>query len=510
MKNSIKRLSLAFLMGFSALMASCGDEVAESSSSVTESNQQSSTSQGELDHDANFHQYINDSAVKLGLDYKGHTFLADGIEQVSLLHKIDGDTAHFTPKSDSNTTIKSRFYGIDTPESTGAIQPWGKAASNFTGGMLEEANKNGTIVVASAQYQYGEPEFDSTGSRYLSIIWISLDTKDAPFDDLICLNLYIVQEGYSYVKNLSAMTTYVDTFTAAETQAKNYKLHLFSSDPDPLYNYGDYEDVSLLELKKELLLSMADSSHENKYDNAKVRVVGTVAGFVDHTIYLTDWNYYTDEDGNYVDNNGNSVNDPVVNPGVTGEYCGINIYTGMSAIPSKYTAKGAYIQVCGTASDSENFGFQISGATFPVVSYSENDAKVILSPAANTDEHALHTFEYTASELTAIANSYSSSSVNSESLYCSVSVTDAVEITRYYDATSGGEMTLYSSENWRIFIPFTYTFTDSEGKAQWSSGANFVGKKIKVTGVLTFSTNSKGNTYWQLCPSTSSDIVIVE
>ena len=44
---------------------------------------------------------------------------------------------------------KIRFYGIDTPESTGNVEPYGKQASNFTKAKLEEADANGTIVISS-------------------------------------------------------------------------------------------------------------------------------------------------------------------------------------------------------------------------------------------------------------------------------------------------------------------------------------------------------------------------
>lgn len=484
--NSFKKGALTALLGLSAFMASCGD------SGMTCSEQADPSI---LDHGSSFHQYINDDAVRLTRDYIGKSFTTDGIAQVKLKSKIDGDTAHFTAVNDSSTTLKARFYGIDTPESTGSIQPWGKPASNFTGSMLQKANDNGTIVLSANQYVDGVPSYDSTGSRYISVIWINLDTPNADYSDLFCLNLYIVQEGYSYVKSLSEMPTYVDTFQKAEAQAKSFKLHLFSDCDDPLYNYGSYEDVSLLALKNEVVATLKDPNHENAYSNAKVRVQGTVAGFSNHTLYLTDWCYY---DG--------YTKDDKVEPGVTGEYAGINIYTGMSTIPSKFTTKNAYIQVSGTAAVSENFGFQISGCTFPKVSYDENDAKVILTASNNVDEHKLHTFEYTSSELNAIVDNISDTEkMNTESLYCSVKVTTPVEIVGGY--TSDDEMTLYAKDqNWRIYMPFQYKTSDG---STWREHAYFVGHTVNVTGVFNFHTTQSGNTYWQLCLSNSDDLTIV-
>ena len=104
---------------------------------------------------AAFHDYVKDGSVKLGLEYAGKNFYTDGVEQVSLLTPIDGDTAHFT--TSNGPTLKARFFGIDTPESTGKVQEWGVPASNFTKDKLKAADKNGTIVVSSPQSTYGAP-----------------------------------------------------------------------------------------------------------------------------------------------------------------------------------------------------------------------------------------------------------------------------------------------------------------------------------------------------------------
>ena len=146
-------------------------------------------------------EYIDDQSVRLNLDYKGKDFYKDGVAEVTLKTCIDGDTAHFSPLAGSSNmdTIKSRFFGIDTPESTGKVEPYGKAASNFTKEKLKTASEKGTIVVSSAQDYYGKPNPDSTGERYVTLIWVCLDKKNADVEDLRLLNLWLVQEGYSYV-----------------------------------------------------------------------------------------------------------------------------------------------------------------------------------------------------------------------------------------------------------------------------------------------------------------------
>lgn len=501
--KSIKKLTSLLLLGLtfsSLLLTSCGakndassssstsssassSSSAEASSSSSSESSSSSSSQGSSSSSlAPFVDYATNGSVKLQLDYTGKTFLTDGVEKVTLKTCIDGDTAHFTNAAGS--TIKARFFGIDTPESTGKVQPYGKQASNYTKEKLKKAEANGTIVLSSPQEEYAAPEPDSTGTRYVSLVWINETKKNAGLDELYLLNLEIVQDGLSWVKNVLLMPEYSDTFYAAETQAENYKLKLHSGEPDPLTNYGAYEDTSLLDIKKEIIANMADSSHANTYDGANVRVQGTVAGFANHVLYLQ--NYYTQDEGAAT---------------AAGEYAGINIFVGMSAIPSKYTKKNTYIQVCGVASDSENFGFQISGASFPPVAYDENDAQVIIKADDNTDEHALHTFDYTSSAL-------SSDITNKDysALMSAVALTNALTVTRTY-TSEDGEITLYfGSLNFSAYLAISYLGDPTRPSYVWT-GDDFVGKSFKIAGVFTFHKTASGKYQFQINPSESTDIV---
>ena len=169
------------------------EQPSESSSAISSEQSSESSSMGWID-------YASDGSVKLNLDYVGHSFWTDGIEQVTLHSTIDGDTAHFTTSTKSEkgeTLLKARFYGIDTPESTGKVQPWGKPAARSASEILERANKKGTIVVSSPTSVYEAPSADSTGSRYVSLVWINESVKNAPFDQLKLLNLMIVENSYS-------------------------------------------------------------------------------------------------------------------------------------------------------------------------------------------------------------------------------------------------------------------------------------------------------------------------
>ena len=429
--------------------------------------------------------YASGDVVRLKMDYKGHDFYKDGVGQVTLKSPIDGDTAHFYPvvTTTSSTAIKSRFWGIDTPESTGKIEEYGAEASDFTKAKLKEADANGTIVVSAPILEYGEPATDSTGSRYLSIIWISLDKKDCPFNELKCLNLMVVQEGLSYAKNVGDLPDYADVFIAAENQARAFKLNMFSGLPAPKFNYGDYQTASLLDIKHDIEKALeGEELDEDSLVGAKVRIVGTIAGISDGTMFLQ--NFYTVEQGG----NGN-----VTNPysKEAGEYAGINLYCGMTALPSRF-CQGAYIEVCGTVVNSEIFGYQLTGASFKKMESGEreNDAHVILSPEQNIEEYQLYTFSYSVSTLNSHINSQDKD-IKFENMYCSTRLNEAVECTRFYKSDAGDMTLTFGNNKFQAYITTAlYKGNPHDKTENWNTEEQFVGKSFYISGVYSAFTNT--------------------
>lgn len=429
--------------------------------------------------------------AKLLLEYKDKTFVNDGIEEVELKTCIDGDTAHFV--DGSGETIKCRFYGIDTPESTGKIEPYGKAASNYTKEKLENASENGTIVISIPQDEYQAPSFDSTGTRYLALIWINETQKESSIEDLKLLNLLLVQNGYSEVKNANEMPRLEPIFRSAWEQAKTEKLNLFSDEEDPLFNYGEYEDTSLLDIKIEIEKTIEKvnngESYTNAYDGKKVRIVGTVTGYANNILYIQ--NFYSKENGARKEE---------------GEYAGINVYTGMASIPSKYSKVNTYLQLCGTCIDSENFGFQISGANFKIVPQDDNDAKVLIKAEDNTDEFKLHAFDV---EFKDIGLS------NLEALYSPVQFSKNVIVTGGYESDS--KLGLYFKDeegntyDFIIYMAFLYKPYDNKPGTQWRSVENFVNKKFTLSGILSIHKSASSGKYGlQIALRDKSDFALIE
>ena len=452
--------------------------------------------------DANWIDYAGNGSVKLELDYVGKDFYVDGVGQFSLRTAIDGDTAHFTPKVDSTNsgTMKARFYGIDTPESTGKVQEWGKPASKYTKKMLEEADENGTIVVSSAQDSYGPPEPDSTGSRYVSLVWINLTKKNAPKEELQLLNLMIVQEGLSWVKNVQAMPQYMDTFYAAQRQAEEYKLNMHSGKDDPDFNYGDYEDASLLDIKYELQKTLDDPNHVNAFDGAKIRFQGTVCGFINHILYLQDYVLYDNDD-----------------PSKGGEYCGINVFVGMSDVSSKYTKINTYLQICGLAQYTENYGFQVTDTQgrFPVGSAtSENDAVIMYTPAQNEEtEHNLAVREYTLADLNKVAKA--TDPYNLETLNCRTRLVDdngdplKLKVNRVFVSDSSSkEVTLYfEGADFNCYIPFNYKGDPNRTNYRWILESDFLNQYFTLVGTYVIHKTTSGKITFQIIPNGTPDLV---
>ena len=199
---------------------------------------------------------------QLKKDFAGKDFFEDGIEEVVSPSPTDGDTASFTTVSNKPVTV--RFYAIDTPESTGGVEKWGKAASNFTKGILLKAT---SIVLEASQTP---AVVDSYGSRYLAYVWYKLIDDD----EYKNLNLQIVENGYSTNKSKST-DSYSSYFKEAENFAKKNLLHIWNDNlEDPDFS-TEATEVTLKELT-ENITQYYDAEKEN---GLKVRFVAYVKSY---------------------------------------------------------------------------------------------------------------------------------------------------------------------------------------------------------------------------------------
>jgi len=183
---------------------------------------------------------------------------------------VDGDTVHFyySTKEVADGVLKARFLGVNTPESTGKIEEWGKAASDYTKGQLSQAE---SIIVESEDDKINA---DSTGGRYLLWIWYRKSTSE----DYRCLNVELLQNGLA-IASSSANNKYGTYCMNAIAQAEAEELKVYSNEPDPDFYYGDANVLSLLDLR----------THVADYVNKKVAFTGNIIYDADNGVYVEEY-----------------------------------------------------------------------------------------------------------------------------------------------------------------------------------------------------------------------------
>lgn len=239
---------------------------------------------------------------------------------------VDGDTTHFYADlgdGQGETVVKARYIAINTPESTGKIEEWGKAASNYTRSVLEQENIS--IIIESDSDSW---ETDSTGSRYLLWIWYKTDDMA----DYRNLNIEILQQGLA-IASSSANNRYGSICVNAINQAKAEKLNIYSGEKDPDFFYGDAIELDLKELR----------TNVEAYNGQKVAFNGIVVMNSNNTAYVE----YYDSESNM--------------------YYGMTVYYGYSlnAKGVEIMSVGNEVRVVGTVSYYETGGtWQVSGLTY--------------------------------------------------------------------------------------------------------------------------------------------------
>jgi endonuclease YncB( thermonuclease family) len=235
-------------------------------------------------------------------DYSGKDFLTDGIGLATLRSSTDGDTARFNVGS---TNVPVRFLGINTPESTGKIQPWGKAASEFTKEKLTTAT---SIILINDRNLFGVT--DSSGGRYLGFVWYQ-PALNARYR---LLNLELVEQAYT--ENLlfdqSTVCDYFDAFSRAGAHASATGARIYGED-DPTFDYTDQvydisirfaraaygETVQLQDREGNLVFDEnEDPVMITLYDSTKIRVRAMFLGSIGNNMVIRDV-YNPDEDGYY-------------------------------------------------------------------------------------------------------------------------------------------------------------------------------------------------------------------
>lgn len=219
---------------------------------------------------------VTDS-ITLNESYEGKDFFDDGIGKATVVAFTDGDTAIF--KTEAGRKVTVRFLGIDTPESTYKVEPWGFAASTYTKNALKNAN----TIVLQAETLDESKRVDSSGNRYLAWVWV----------DGRLLNLEIAEVGLAAAK--AEGTRYASEFIRAIQPIMLAKERIYGTKNDPNYDYTSFrQEYSIKQLRAEY--GTPESIGVQKDAGKKIKITGTVTKvFGSSSAYIQQY----DEDGNY-------------------------------------------------------------------------------------------------------------------------------------------------------------------------------------------------------------------
>ncbi len=263
---------------------------------------------------------FTDSSASIRLDMTSDTLK----QEVTVKTFVDGDTTHFLVPLEVHPSgvLKARYLAINTPESTGKIEEYGKAASRYTREKLEAAE---SIIIESDNGQWN---LDSTGDRHLVWVWY----KTADMDDYRNLNIELLEQGLA-IANSAAQNRYGNACMQAIARGKLNGLNIHSGLKDPDFYYGEAVELTLKELRCNL----------DTYNGIKVAFSGVITMNDNNSVYI-------------------ETHDPE-----TDRYYGISVYYGfgLSGAGLDILSVGNEARIVGTVQYYEADGtWQVSGLTY--------------------------------------------------------------------------------------------------------------------------------------------------
>ena len=392
-------------------------------------------------------------------------------QEVTMKMHIDGDTTHFyVPYTiDANGYIKARYLAVNTPESTGKIEEWGKAASRFTESKLTDAYK---IYVESDGESWN---FDGNG-RYLVWVWYQ-PTADSEFR---CLNIELLEAGLA-VGSKASGTRYGDVAVKAIAQATTEKLYIFSNDTDPDFPYGKAQSVTLKELR----------TNTAEYSGLKVSVEGTVVYNSNYTVYIEAYDAESDL------------------------YYGMQVFYGYDSTLHSVLAQGNKVRVVGVVSDFHGT-WQISGLNYNPMKPNDPANTAVIEEKVGVSFNEI-TIDKFYSDVTVNLGENEDGEIEEKTYkFTQISVSTAVamknlEVIDVYTTKNGdnaGAMTLTcKAENGKTIDVRTEVLKDENGRIVTEE--YFMYKTIDVKGLIDyFDLNDTGNGTYQIKVYTLGDVTV--
>ncbi len=404
------------------------------------------------------------------VDYAGKVTLdtsssATRKKEVTVKTYVDGDTTHFDasklddmPEATQKLGyVKARYAAVNTPESTGTIEKWGKDASNFT----KEKLKTAQSIVLETDGKDWEP--DSTGERFLVWVWY----KPAGEEQYRNLNIELLQWGLALPSKTDDVRYSADCLGAI-TQARAEKLYLYSNKKDPDFYVGQAIPLTLKELRTNI----------EEYVDKRVAFEANIVAY-------NNWNIYVEE---YDEE--------------TAMYYGISAFYGYDGSYHKPLTPGNRVRIVGNVSYYETGGtYQISDLKYDRRDLDNPDNFKVLETGGHEGAFTEVTFKKFSStvsiekevvdpdteEVTTVKETFYYANL---AMGSSVSMKDLTVVSTY--TTSKGEsegaisLTCKDSSGNEITIR-TSVLKDAQGNLVTAD--TFEGKKIDVKGVVGYYKN---------------------
>lgn len=387
-----------------------------------------------------------DYAAQATLDMNGANYTAE----VTVKQLIDGDTTHFyiNDSTFSGDILKARYLAVNTPESTGQIEEWGKTASTYTKEALSDAT---SIVIESEDSNWNA---DSTGERYLVWVWYQTEENG----EYRNLNLELLQEGLA-IASATSSTKYGDLGIKAIDQAKTFKKHIYSGEQDPNFYYGDCIELTLKELR----------ANPEKYQNKTVAFTGVITKNKGQQVYVEAYDEETDM------------------------YHGIAVYYGFSV---KYglaeiLKPGNKVRIVGSMQYYEaGDSYQIADLDYDMMNPTD-PSKVMLIESGQSPAFVLTTAEKFAKGKVSVTIIENDEETIKEYDYAKLAIGSSISmknltVKSVYTTNNGGDndgaMSITCKSGNTQIVVRTAVLTDANGKT--ITADRFEGKTIDVKGIV--------------------------
>ena len=388
-------------------------------------------------------------------------------QEVTVKMFIDGDTTHFNDpqhKISANGVIKARYLAVNTPESTGAVEEYGKAASNFTRDTLSKA-----VSIMLESNEAGKWGTDSNGRQ---LVWVWYKTSaDA---DYRCLNIELLQNGLAAGSSASD-SSYGKAAVAAIAQATREKLNMFSGEKDPLFYYGDVIPVDVKELRL----------NPTKYEGKKVAVTGLITKGADETAFMEQYDEETDI------------------------FYGLQVYYGFNSTYDALFRAGNITRAVGTFSNF-NGTWQLSGIIYDPYEEAKGNPEYTAVESRNNE---LYYKEITAAQFNSVVKLDVDGTEKSFWFYdlaLSTSVSMfGLEVVDTYTTNNGGDSDGAITLTCRVGDDYVDVRTDvlKDFEGHLVTEDYFIGKTIDVKGVIEYFSYN-GHESYQIKVSAFKDITI--